>query len=91
MNFIQSVDKLLCSDTGMDEKLYQFCLDVFWNDEEVLDILKMTDATDGAFYFPEWHPGIEGSLMVDCGSRSEYLSECFNLGRPPNRVDSTES
>jgi hypothetical protein len=74
---IKLVDLALCSDEGLPQDVYLLYIESVWDDPEIMDLLRDVKATDGRFYFPEWHPGIENALRCDAGSRNEFLSEMF--------------
>ena len=93
LTLIKVMDAMLCSDDGMPEAAYVVAWEAL--DEEVREILSEVDASEGHFFFPEWHPGIENTLRVDCGSRNEFLKICrehncedmtFRLTLPKNEV-----
>jgi len=75
--FIRLIDEQLCCDVGLRENAYNTAFKYFEDDMETLEILNMADATDGVYYFPEWHPGIENTLRVDAGSRADFLEDMF--------------
>jgi hypothetical protein len=74
---IKILDGELCSDEGMGDYAYTAAYEALSEDAEIMEILEDVEATDGRFYFPKWHPGIENTLRVDCGSRNDFLSERF--------------
>ncbi len=74
---IKVMDGELSSDIGMGDYAYTAAHEVFSGDPEIMEILEDVEVTDGRFYLPSWHPGIENTLRVDCGSRSEFLSEQY--------------
>lgn len=56
---IKIMDAELCSDEGMSDYAYTLAYEAFSNNPEIMEILEDVEATDGRFYFPERHPGIE--------------------------------
>jgi hypothetical protein len=68
---IKVMDECLCSPDGMSDNAYTVAYAALEDDDEIVDILEAVEATDGRFYFPECHVGIENMLRVDVGSRHE--------------------